>query len=104
MKKISSASFALLLTLLLSKSVLAEGEKQPEKERAPIVNSAAQIIERHNTDIDVKVKNDGELITVDVAFTVPVLPQQAWAVLTDFDNIPNFISSIRSSKVIDRSG
>jgi carbon monoxide dehydrogenase subunit G len=104
MKKISSASFTLLLTLLLSKSVLAEGEKQPEKERAPIVNSAAQIIERHNTDIEVKVKNDGELITVDVAFTVPVLPQQAWAVLTDFDNIPNFISSIRSSKVIDRSG
>lgn len=78
---------------------MAEKEKQ-----AAVANPTARSVERPNTDIAVKVKNDGELITVDVAFTVPVPPQEAWAVLTDFDNIPSFISSIRSSKVISRSG
>ncbi|WP_256327667.1 SRPBCC family protein [Nitrosospira sp. Nl5] len=104
MKIILATSAALLPILFLGKPVLAEGGKPSGNEKAPTVNSAAQIVEHYNTDIQVKVKNDGEQITVDATFTVPVLPQQAWAVLTDFDNIPNFISSIQSSKVIDRSG
>ena len=36
-------------------------------------------------------------------FTVPVKPQLVWETLTDFDNIPKFISSVRSSKVINRT-
>ncbi|MDQ3186846.1 MAG: hypothetical protein M3Q16_10425 [Pseudomonadota bacterium] len=103
MKIVLSTSTILLLMLCLTKSVLGEG-KPLENEKVPTVNPAAQLIERHNTEIKVKVSNDGEQITVDATFTVPVLPQHAWAVLTDFDNIPNFISSIQSSKVTDRSG
>ncbi|KIO48981.1 hypothetical protein SQ11_08760 [Nitrosospira sp. NpAV] len=60
--------------------------------------------QRHDTDIRVKVENDGEQIIINATFTVPVEPQLAWAVLTDFDNIPNFISSVQSSKVVGRSG
>lgn len=104
MKITLSTSITLLLMLFLCGSVLADGRKQSDNGKAPTVNSAAQAVERHDTDIKIKVQNDGEQITVDATFTVPVLPQQAWAVLTDFDNIPNFISSIQSSKVIDRSG
>lgn len=104
MKIILATSAALLPMLFLCKSVLAEGGKPSENGKAPTVNSTAQIVENYNTDIQIKVRNDGEQITVDATFTVPVLPQQAWAVLTDFDNVPNFISSIQSSKVIDRAG
>lgn len=99
MKIIPATFLTLLLPLLPAGGAMAEKEKQ-----AAAANPTARSIERHNTDIEVKVKNDGELITVDVAFTVPVPPQQAWAVLTDFDNISSFNSSIRSSKVISRSG
>lgn len=102
--KIIATSIAFLPFLLLSEPISAEGEKQPEKLNTITVNSATQIVQRHNTDVKVKVENDGEQIIVNATFTVPVVPQQAWAVLTDFDNISNFISSVQSSKVIGRSG
>ena len=102
--KIIAASVAFLPLLFLGEPVLAEGGKQSEKLNASAVNSAAQIVQPHNSDIRVKVENDGEQIIVNATFTVPAAPQQVWAVLTDFDNISNFISSIRSSKVVGRSG
>lgn len=102
--KINAISVALLPLLFFGEPVLAEEEKQPEKFNASAVNSAPPIAQRHNTDIRVKVENDGEQIIINATFTVPVEPQLVWTVLTDFDNIPNFISSIQSSKVVGRSG
>ncbi|WP_084226790.1 SRPBCC family protein [Nitrosospira sp. NpAV] len=103
--KINAISVALLPLLFLGEPVLAEGEKQAEKLNASSgVNPVPQIAQRHDTDIRVKVENDGEQIIINATFTVPVEPQLAWAVLTDFDNIPNFISSVQSSKVVGRSG
>lgn len=57
-----------------------------------------------NKEIEVKVRHDGGRIVIYVTFLVPVMPQQAWAVLTDFDNIPSFISGVQFSKVISRTG
>lgn len=102
--KTIATSVAFLSLLLLGEPVLAEGGKQSEKLNTSTVNSAAQIVQSYNSDIRVKVENDGEQIIVKATFTVPAAPQQVWAVLTDFDNISNFISSIQSSKVVGRSG
>ncbi len=65
---------------------------------------AEQSSGRHDKDIEIRVQNDGERIIVQAAFVVPVTPQQAWAVLTDFDNIPNFIADVQSSKVTNKIG
>jgi carbon monoxide dehydrogenase subunit G len=102
--KIIAASVGLLSLLFPGEPVLAEEGKPPEKLNASAVNSSSQIAQPRNSDIRVKVENDGEQIIINATFTVPAEPQLVWAVLTDFDNIPNFISSIRSSKVVGRSG
>ncbi len=60
-------------------------------------------IKSHNQDIEITIQSNGEKIIVDATFTVPVKPQLVWETLTDFDNIPKFISSVRSSKVINRT-
>lgn len=60
-------------------------------------------IKSHNKEIKITIQNDGKQIIVDATFTVPVKPQLVWETLTDFNNLPKFISSVHSSKVIDRT-
>jgi len=55
-------------------------------------------------DIEVKVRIDGEDVVVDVSFPVPATQQEVWAVMTDFDHMASFVSNVRSSRVIDRTG
>lgn len=55
-------------------------------------------------DVEIKVKKNGELIVIDVSFTVAATPQEAWAVLADFDHMSDFVSNLESSKVISRNG
>ena len=57
-----------------------------------------------NEEIEVKVQHDSGHIIIYVTFLVPVMPQQAWAALTDFDNIASFISDVQFSKVISKTG
>lgn len=104
MKKLHVMSAALLLGLLLSGPASAEAERRPRIEKASVVNLVEQASERHDKEIEVKVQNDGERILVYATFVVPVRPQQAWAVLTDFENIPNFISGVQTSKVTGGAG
>lgn len=104
MKKRHVTSIAFLLGLFLSGPVSAEAEKRSKIEKTSVVNLAEQANERRDKEIEVKVQNDGERILVYATFVVPVGPQQAWAVLTDFDNIPNFISGVQSSKVTNGTG
>ncbi len=99
MKKFYVTSVALLLGLLLSSSASAEAERRPRIEKASTASLVEQASERRDKEIEVKVQNDGERILVYVTFVVPVRPQQAWSVLTDFENIPNFISGVQTSKV-----
>lgn len=104
MKKCHVTSVAFLLGLFLSGPVSAEAEKRSKIEKTSVVNLAEQANERRDKEIEIKVQNDGERILVYATFVVPVGPQQAWAVLTDFENLPNFISGVQSSKVTNGTG
>ena len=83
---------------------MAGEEKQSKSDKAVALNPARPVADSHNKNIAIKVQNDGEQIIVDANFIVPVVPQQAWAVLTDFENIPNFNPDILSSKITGRTG
>ncbi len=76
-------------------------KNRPLEARQNIV--ANKDIKSHSKDIEITIQNDGEQIIVDATFTVPVRPQLVWETLTDFNNIPKFISSVHSSKVIKRT-
>lgn len=104
MNKFQLTFAAILLNLFLGDSAWAQEEKQPKREKVHVLNPAEQILEPHDKDITVEVQNDGDHIIIDVSFAVPVAPQQAWAVLTDFENIPQFNPGILSSRVTRRTG
>lgn len=55
-------------------------------------------------DIAVEVRQNGETIVVEVAFSVPASLPIAWAVLTDFDHMSEFVSNLQSSRVVSRHG
>lgn len=104
MKRFEITCAAVLLYLFMGNSALAQEEKQARSVVAPAFGSSGSGDSTSLKKINIRVRNDGEQITIDASFIVPVAPQQAWAVLTDFDNIPNFNSGILSSKVIGRTG
>ena len=96
-------TFAVFFNLFVGNMVLAEEEKQ-KHEKIPTLISVKQAATAYNDDIAVKVKHDSEQVTVDVEFIVPVVPQQAWAVLTDFENLASFNAGVLASKVTSRTG
>jgi len=53
--------------------------------------------------IDVGVRIQGEEVIVDVGFHVRVTPQEAWAVMTDYDHATEFISKLEKSVILSRS-
>ena len=55
-------------------------------------------------DIEVHVSINDETVIVDSKFRVAATPQEAWAVMMDFEHMTDFISSLESSKVLWRSG
>lgn len=54
--------------------------------------------------IDVDVRIQGGEVIVDVNFHVRVTPQEAWAVMTDYDHATEFISKLDKSVILSRSG
>jgi uncharacterized membrane protein len=54
-------------------------------------------------DIDVDVREVGNLVVIDVAMHVAAPPRVAWDVLTDFDNMARIVSSVESSRVLEGS-
>ena len=54
--------------------------------------------------IDVAVRIQGEEAIVDVNFHVRVTPQEAWAVMTDYDHATRFISKLDKSVILSRTG
>lgn len=55
-------------------------------------------------DIAIAVEARDDLVLVDVNFTVPVTPAQAWMVLTDYDHMADFLPNIRYSKIMNSAG
>jgi len=73
-------------------------------EESKLSNSNYLSVNEYQKDINITIQNNGERIIVHAYFTVPVNSQLVWDTLTDFDNISSFISSVQSSKVINRTG
>jgi hypothetical protein len=53
--------------------------------------------------IDVYVRIQGEEVIVDVSFHVRATPQEAWAVMTDYDHATAFISKLEKSVILSRT-
>lgn len=53
-------------------------------------------------DIAVDIRRDGEAFVVNVDFLVDSTRQQAWNVLTDYDHMAEFLSSMTASGIIRR--
>jgi hypothetical protein len=49
-------------------------------------------------EVDVR-KVDGGIV-IDGSFLVPVPPREAWNVLTDYEHMPQFMRSVKTSKII----
>jgi hypothetical protein len=54
--------------------------------------------------IEVRVEKRGPEVIVDVEATVAAGAAHAWAVLTDYDHMAEFVSTLKSSSVISRRG
>ena len=93
----------MLVCLFTGNSVLAQEEQQARSVTASAISSSRSGDLSNLKKISIRVRNDGEQISIDASFMVPVAPEQAWAVLTDFDNIPNFNPGVLSSKVTART-
>ena len=64
---------------------------------------AAQAKADADPAIDVAVRMQGGEVLVDVNFRVPVTPQEAWAVMTDYDHATEFISKLEKSVILSRT-
>ena len=52
----------------------------------------------------VHVQRRGETVVIDVDMQIGVAPAIAWGVLTDYDHMATFLSSLTSSKVVEGQG
>jgi hypothetical protein len=59
---------------------------------------------QQDKDIEVKVQIAGEKVIVDVILAVPATRQEVWIVLTDFENMADFVSNLKESKVVSILG
>lgn len=55
-------------------------------------------------EVVVRVDIVEDVIRIDAELTIPASAREVWDVLTDFENIPRFISNVKSSKVLSRNG
>jgi len=56
-----------------------------------------------NPEINFAVTREGEFIQTEARVDLPVSPAVAWAVLTDYERYPRFISSMRQSRIVSRN-
>jgi uncharacterized membrane protein len=78
---------------------LALGLSIPTLAQTPTQTEAAD-----DSDIAVRAEKDGENIIIDVEMRVHAPLSVVWDVFTDYDHMTRFVSSVHSSRIIDRSG
>lgn len=66
---------------------------------AAVANSAGE-----DQDIIVKVMRDGSTMQVDSELRVRANPRDVWDVLTDYENMPRWVSTLKASTIEKRSG
>ncbi len=69
-----------------------------------LVSASACAAIPDDQDIDVKVAKSGDVVEVDVSLRVNVGRSEAWKVLTDYDDMVRFVSTLESSRIVRRAG
>jgi carbon monoxide dehydrogenase subunit G len=69
-----------------------------------LLHSTADAGPAYDQDIAIAAEARGDLVIVDVNFTVPVTPGEAWMVLTDYDHMADFLPNVQSSKIVESAG
>jgi len=54
-------------------------------------------------DIQVKVSRQGDIVTVHAQFSAPVSARQAYAVMTDYDHMTQFLADLDESRILERA-
>lgn len=54
--------------------------------------------------VDVSLNIDGDEVHLDINAVVEAKPREVWAVFTDFEHMADFVSNLKSSQIISRSG
>jgi hypothetical protein len=65
----------------------------------PLCSGAAQ----PDDAIQVKVSRQGDIVTVHAQFSAPVSARQAYAVLTDYDRMTQFLGDLDESRILSRT-
>lgn len=55
-------------------------------------------------DVSIRTSHEGEFVTVSASAVMRVDPRIAWAVLSDYDHLAQFIPDMKSSRVVSRDG
>jgi ribosome-associated toxin RatA of RatAB toxin-antitoxin module len=55
-------------------------------------------------EISIRTARDGDFVTVSASALMRVDQRIAWAVLSDYDHLANFIPDVKSSRVVSRDG
>lgn len=71
---------------------------------ASVAQTPTQAEAADDSDIAVRAEKDGENIIIDVEMRVRAPLSVVWDVFTDYDHMTRFVSSVNSSRIIDRSG
>ena len=69
-----------------------------------LVNASLCAAIPDDQDIDVKVAKSGDVVQVDVSLRVNAARNEAWKVLTDYDDMVRFVSTLESSRIVRRAG
>lgn len=59
--------------------------------------------EKNDRDITVRAHKNGDYLVIDSSFSVAATREEVWAVLTDFEHLPQFISNLETSKVLEHT-
>jgi len=69
-----------------------------------IALAAHAVTPEDDSDIAVGVRQDGNRIAIDIDIPVKATALETWNVITDYDNMSRFVSSLESSRILERNG
>jgi carbon monoxide dehydrogenase subunit G len=69
-----------------------------------VLTAAPATADDRRDEIAVRVGLRGEIVDVSAELTISASRQEVWDVLTDFENLPRFVSNIASSRILSRQG
>ena len=70
----------------------------------PLLTLVALAAPAEDGPIAVKVEVAGEIVRVEASFYVGAPPEETWEVLTDFEHMAKFVTNLKSSGILSRSG